>query len=67
MEALETNIKPKASEGKGISWAVYVHSDDKSVHVVPKFGRVHLLSMKCWCAPHRDTKMRTLLIHECDN
>ena len=55
-----------ASDPNKSGWSVW-NCDDGTVQVVPKFGKEHTFYADCWCNPHWDTKVKGLLIHECDN
>lgn len=42
-----------ATFSDGTDWKT-VRDDDDEPHVVPRYGRKHELSMKCWCHPVLD-------------
>ena len=48
-------------------WGLVENDQDDVLEVMPLFGKAHIHSTECWCHPHWDTKVKGLLIHECDN
>lgn len=37
-------------------WATYLNKETNVAHVVPGFGRRHVLALFCWCHPIFDTE-----------
>lgn len=37
-------------------WRKYFHKETNIAHVVPGFGRRHVLGLFCWCHPIYDTE-----------
>lgn len=49
-------------------WAAYypVNGDDYT-HLVPEFGRAHVLDQDCWCEPEPDPEEPRVLQHHQDH
>ena len=62
-----TPIEHLKAEDENVNAESVATIGNEYVHVYPLFGRVHEVSIHCWCHPEHDAVNPLVLVHHVDN